>query len=308
MGDPGRLVDVIVAQYGGAHRPVHADGIGVRGSFTATPAAATLSRAPHLDGTTVPVTVRFSDSSGIPGSDERRGDVRGMAVRLHLPDGERTDMIAMTLPVFFVRTPEDFVAFSKANTPAPATGVVDAAALEGFLAEHPESMAAFAVIQQLGKSVDASYAGCTFHGVHAFGWVDADDRRTWVRFRWRPAEPVTPLSPAEASGLPANHLRRDITARMRDGRGAHFELVVQVAGEGDDPTDPTRAWPDDRPEIVAGHLELGALVDDQYADCEGLSFDPTALVDGIVCSDDPILAARGAAYPVSAGRRRAAFS
>jgi catalase len=307
MVDAGTLVDVIVAQYGGAHRPVHADGIGARGTFVATPDAAALSRAPHFAGQHVPVTARFSDSSGVPGTDERRGDVRGVAVRFHLPNGVETDMIAMTLPIFFVRTPEDFLAFSRVNVPNPATGVVDRDAVEGFLAEHPEAIDAFEFLASLQAAVDASYAGCTFHGVHAFGWVSASDETTWGRFRWQAAETIPPLSIQAASELTPDHLRRDITARLRDGRGARFDLVIQVAGDGDDPTDPTRSWPSDRREVVAGQLVLGALVGDQYSECEGMAYDPTRVVDGVVCSADPILAARGQAYPTSAIRRRAAY-
>lgn len=308
MVDPGTLVDVVVAQFGGAHRPVHADGIGVRGSFTATPDAAALSRAPHLAGGPVAVTARLSDSSGVPGTDQRRGDVRGLAVRFHLPGGVETDMIAMTLPVFFVRNAADFVVFSRANVPNPATGVVDRDAVEGYLALHPEALAAFTALAAIHATVDTSYAGCTFHGVHTFGWVDAVDVTTWIRFRWQPVDAIAPVPLAAAAALPPDHLRRDLAARMRDGRGARFDLIAQLAGPDDDLTDPTVAWPNDRREVVAGHLVLSALVSDQYAECEGVAYDPTRVVDGVVGSDDPVLAARGQAYAVSATRRRAAFT
>jgi catalase len=304
----GTLVDVIVAQFGGAHRPVHSDGIGVQGTFTATPEATSLSRASHLAGSQVPVAVRFSDSSGVPESDERRGDVRGMATRFHLSDGTHTDLLAMTLPVFFVRTPEDFMDFSRVNVPNPATGVVDRDAVLTYLAEHPEATAAFQALAAIQASVDASYAGCTFHAVHAFGLLSAAGDTTWVRLRWRPTETISPLTPQEAVLLTHDHLRRDIASRMRDGRGARFDLVMQIASDSDDLTDCTQAWPDDRTELIAGHLELGALVTDQYANCEGMAYDPTNVVDGVICSADPVLTARGAAYPVSASRRRAAYS
>ena len=51
--------------------------------------------------------------------------------------------------------------------------------------------------------------------------------------------------------------------------------------------------------MVAGTLELTEL-----ADVEALIFDPTRVTDGIECSDDPILAARSAAYGVSFARRQ----
>jgi catalase len=185
--------------------------------------------------------------------------------------------------------------------------VVDRDAVEGYLAEHPEAIDAFGRLAALQTTVDASYAGCTFHGVHAFGWVSATDETTWVHFRWQATETIPPLSTRAAEHLKPDHLRREIAARMRDGRGANFDLVIQVAGAGDDPTDPTRLWPSDRREVMAGHLVLGALVADQYAECEGMAYDPTRVLDGVVCSTDPVLAARGQAYPTSAARRRAAY-
>ena len=156
----------------------------------------------------MPVTARFSDGTGVPASDERGGDVRGLAVRFHLPDGVETDMVAMTLPIFFVRTPEDFLAFSRVNVPVPSTGVIDADAVEGYLAEHPETMGALVALNGIRETVDASYAGCTFQGVHAFGWVNASDETTWIRFRWQATETIAPLSPEAASRLAPNHLRR----------------------------------------------------------------------------------------------------
>src|ERR1700733_2864964 len=44
-------------------RPVHAKGSVCEGTFTASKEAAGLSRAPHFQGSDVPVTVRFSDGA-----------------------------------------------------------------------------------------------------------------------------------------------------------------------------------------------------------------------------------------------------
>src|SRR5439155_15845740 len=47
-------------------RPAHAKGLMCSGTFTPSPAAATLTRAPHAGRPSTPVTVRFSDSTGVP--------------------------------------------------------------------------------------------------------------------------------------------------------------------------------------------------------------------------------------------------
>ena len=47
-------------------RPAHAKGVMLMGRFIPSREAASLSRAPHFNWESTPVTTRFSDSSGIP--------------------------------------------------------------------------------------------------------------------------------------------------------------------------------------------------------------------------------------------------
>ena len=69
----------------------------------------------------MPVTARFSNGGGNPAeSDAQRLDGRGLAVKFHLPDGGATDIVLLTLPVFFVRGAEDFLAFLRRACPTPA--------------------------------------------------------------------------------------------------------------------------------------------------------------------------------------------
>src|SRR5687767_12233103 len=105
-----RIVDTMNKIHGthAGFRAVHAKGLCCKGSFIATPAAAELCTAPHLQGDTIPVTARFSSGSGKPTRADGARDERGMAVRFHLPDGRGTDMVGLTLPVFFVSNPDDF--------------------------------------------------------------------------------------------------------------------------------------------------------------------------------------------------------
>src|SRR5450432_3039900 len=85
-------------------RSNHAKGIVVEGSFKATPEAAALSRAALFDGSTIPVTVRFSDATGLPtvADGSPRANPHGMAIKFHLPDGSETDMVTNSLKFFLV--------------------------------------------------------------------------------------------------------------------------------------------------------------------------------------------------------------
>ncbi|MGE5755728.1 MAG: catalase, partial [Planctomycetaceae bacterium] len=67
-GVPAQIVDTMNALFGKhpGFRSAHAKGIVCEGEFTPAASAATLSKAPHLQGKLVKVTVRFSDSTGIP--------------------------------------------------------------------------------------------------------------------------------------------------------------------------------------------------------------------------------------------------
>src|SRR5216117_978026 len=68
-------------------RPAHAKGLMCSGTFTPSPEAAKLTRAPHASRESTPVTVRYSNSTGlqnIPDNDPARSGPRGMAIRFHL--------------------------------------------------------------------------------------------------------------------------------------------------------------------------------------------------------------------------------
>ena len=100
MSLPEQIVDAI-HDISGRHegtRAVHAKGVVCEGTFTATPEAAALTRAAHMQGEPVPATVRFSNGGGDPAAKDSAKDGRGLAVKLYLEDGSRTDMVAITLP------------------------------------------------------------------------------------------------------------------------------------------------------------------------------------------------------------------
>ena len=88
---PEQIVDTMNALFGKhpGFRSAHAKGIVCEGEFTPAASAATLSKAPHLQDKPVRVTVRFSDSTGIPDIPDGIPDAgpHGMAVRFHLPGG-----------------------------------------------------------------------------------------------------------------------------------------------------------------------------------------------------------------------------
>ena len=296
-----RIVDAMNAIHGVhvGHRAVHAKGSCARGTFTATPDAAALCIAEHLQGGTVPVTARFSAGSGKPTRADGAHDERGLAVKFHLPDGSSTDIVSLTLPAFFVRTPEDFLTFLEAQRPDPETGKPDLDRVSAFVDVHPETQLAIGFVMM--TMAPASFAGCTFNGIHAFRWIAPDGTGRWIRYRWAPDEEPATLTDPETRSLGKDYLHEDLHRRLTSGTIA-YELRVQLAQAGDDPDDPTVPWPDERTWVTAGRMIL-----DEHTgkECEPMIFDPGRLTAGIEPSDDPILRMRSAAYAVSFERRSA---
>jgi len=286
----------------GAHtgvRAAHAKGTCCDATFVATPGAAALSCAPHLSDAPVRATVRFSNGSGDPLAPDNGREPRGMSVKFHLPDGSATDIVAINQAVFIVRTPEDFLAFMEARRPDPATGKPDMGKLIEFIGAHPEGQRA-AELAMTAQPL-ASFTRATYHAIHAFRLVDAAGKETVVRYRWEPDDGVASITADEASAAGRDYLREELLARLARGP-VGYTLHLQLAGDGDDPDDPTAEWGSDHAEVVAGTL---TIADRAAQDCEGEVFDPTRTCEGIRLTKDKILMARSRAYRVSSARRAA---
>ena len=298
------LVDAANAIYG-AHpgsRALHAKGIWCEGSFKASEGATGLCRAAHLSGTEVPALVRFSNGSGAPDSNDATREARGMAVQLRPEGAEETDLLATTSRAFSNRTPEDFLEVLRLRVPDPETGQPDMEKLGAFLGEHPEMQTAVQSI--LGVGPPASYATVVYYSPHSFKLLDADGGETWMRFRWRPEAGEHHLEDDEARARGRDYLREELAERLAGGP-VRFDLLFQLAEEGDPIEDPTAVWPDERELVEAGRLEVTAVVDDPEPGGDVVVFDPTRVIDGVELSDDPVLHARPRAYSVSVDRRAA---
>jgi len=279
------------------YRAAHARGTCAEGTFTPTADAGRLSRATHFQGDPVPVTVRFSNGNGNPTVPDSDHDGRGMAIKFRLPDGSSTDIVSLSLSVFFVRTPEDFLDFTRARKPDPATGGPDMEKVGAFLAAHPEAHQAVGLA--IGTPPPASYAQVRYHSIHAFRLVDGSGEGRFARYRLDPDAGEAVITDEEAQGRSPNYLTLELEDRLKAGPVV-YTLLAQLAGEGDDATDPTVAWPDERETVTLGRLDLTDFTGDG---CDKTIFDPTNVTDGIECSEDQILHARSGAYSVSYERR-----
>ena len=281
-------------------RPAHAKGIVCSGAFSASHDARRVSRAPHLQGGSVPTVIRFSNASGNPDVHDGGPGVRALSVKFQLPDGTITDVLANSIEGFVARTPEEFLEFLRAQLPDPATGKPAPDALPKFLANHPAAQAFIGRLMQ--KPVPASYAQTSYHAEHAFLFTAADASRRFGRYHFVPEAGEASLSPDDAGKRSPSFLREELESRLRNGP-AVFRLLLQVAAEADPTDDPTALWPADRPRVELGRLEVTGISPTGAAEERRLIFDPTNRTDGIELSADPILLARSAAYAISYERR-----
>jgi catalase len=300
-----QIIDAIEA-IGGRHegyRAVHAKGTLCAGTFTPSSQAAEVCRAAHFQDGEVRAHIRFSNGSGNPEGRDAAQDGRGLAVKFYLPEGGTTDIVCISRRQFFVRTPEDFLEFTRARKPDPETGQPDLEKLGAFLGAHPE--AGPAVQEQLESQAPVSYATTAYNSLHAFRFTAPDGTERWVRYHWEPEAGVATLDGEQAQAQERDYLQQEVGERL-EGGSAVFTLSVAVAEEGDSLHDSTQAWPDERETIELGRLTITGLAFDRDRDGDVLVFDPTRVTDGIETSDDPILHARSDAYAESVLRRSGA--
>ena len=299
---PEQIADVMVQINGGYHpgfRFAHAKGLVLTGSFTPAPSARSVSRAAHLNGGKVPVTVRFSDGTGMPEVSDANpaASPRGMAIRFTLSNGGFTDIVSNSHNGFFVGTGADFLAFLKAVAATPPSSP-HPSPIEQFLGAHPRALKVVKESQALPRS----FATLAFFGNNAFVFVDSAGVKRAGRYQIIPVAGVAHLDSAAAAKAGPNYLFDDLRRRIARAPIA-YRLFVQLANPGDPTNDGSIVWPDDRKRIGLGTITLTAIAPDNAALQRSLTFNPIYLTDGIQLSDDPLPQLRSAVYALSVQHR-----
>ena len=284
-------------------RPAHAKGIMLTGKFTPTRDAASLSRAPHFNRSSTPVTVRFSNSTGVPviPDSDPNADPRGLALRFNLAEHMHTDIVAHSIDAFPTRTGEEFLEFLRAVAASSDQSKPHPWPVEEFLGSHP---AALAFVQE-PKPAPSSFARETYFGVTAMRFISSSGEAHYGRYRIIPEGGNDHLDPEALKAKEPDYLFKEIEERVVKSP-IRFKVAVQLAKEGDVVDDATVHWPEDRRIVDLGDVDLTALVSDNAQEQQRIIFDPIPRVDGIEPSADPLLELRAAVYLISGRRRRSA--
>ena len=296
---PVQLVDSLHSAFGEHHaRAVHAKGIVLTGTFTPEPAARALSKAAVFARPT-PVTVRFSDFTGIPTIPDNIGDAspRGIAIKFGPADDAVMDIVSHGFNGFPVKTAEEFGDLMRAIG-ASGPAAPKPTALDKFLGAHPVAVA-FLTHQ---SPPPESYATQPYFGVNAFSFTNAKGQTTAVRYRFVPATGEHFLDAGAAKAKGPDYLKAEIAKRIAAGP-VRFDWYAQIAEAGDKRDDPSIAWPETRRLVKLGTIAITRLSTDQAGDDKRLMFLPGNVPDGIAPAD-PMIAIRTAAYPVSFSQRQ----
>ncbi|MBV8550980.1 MAG: catalase family peroxidase [Acidobacteriaceae bacterium] len=283
-------------------RPAHAKGLLLTGTFTPSSVASKLTRAPHITRESTPVTVRFSNSTGIPQipDNDPNADPRGMAIRFNLAEHVHTDIVSHSTDGFPTRTGEEFLEFLQAVAES-SSSKESPSPVESFLGHHPAALA----FVQASKPMPASFATDTYFGVTAMRFINKEGVSRYGRYRIVPEAGVRHLSADEAKTKSADFLFEEIQQRTKSGP-VRFRILVQLANERDIVNDATIHWPEDRETVELGTVTLTKVAPDNAREQQKIIFDPIPRVDGIEASDDPLLELRAAVYLLSGRRRRKA--
>ena len=297
---PNRLTQARVMatfeQAGGRHlgfRRNHAKGVCVTGSFESNGQAVALSKAAVFKPGCTPIVGRLAISGDMAFQADKPATVRSMALRFMLPGAEEWRTGMNNVPVFVANSAQGFLDEVLATVPDPITGKPDPAKMNLFMAAHPESVRAIAVIMK--SPLSSGFADATFNSLNAFRMVNAAGKSIPVRWATVPMQPFKSEEARQAASSDQNYLFDDLTAQI----GQHplqWRLVITIGQPSDPTNDATLPWPADRQQVDAGTVTLDQVSSEETGPCTDVNYDPLVLPAGIEPSDDPLLSARSAAY------------
>lgn len=222
-----------------------------------------------------PVTVRFSNASGVPRPDTAK-DLRGVAVRIHTTQGDLThtyDLLATNFPVSHARDAEQFMAVGLHMSGNRLFGVIKLLFTQG-----PFQL--WRILRNLRKARNRkvrSLASESFWSRSAYAIGD-------VAFRFE-ISPGGPVTGEEAPG--ADYLRTDLVRRLEEGKVVFLLRVQRFVDEKRTPIENgAREWEEsDSPFVTVGRIVLpqqeltGSAARDMEKRVDALEFNPWNTAD-----------------------------
>jgi catalase len=269
------------------HRRNHVKGICFTGAFEANGAGSSLSDAPMLRSGQYPVIGRFNLATSDINAPDATVRVRGMGLQIAAPDGQLWRMAMIDPPFFPVSSPQGLYELVRAS------GSKDPNAMKTFAGAHPE-------IAHFGAWAGSapwtgSYAEEPYNSLNSFVFTSASGASSVVRWSFLPGAQPEPVAPDELAKRAPDFLEQEIAQRIKSGP-LRWTLVIHVAEAGDQTSDPSQEWPQNRRAVEVGTLIVQNIEPEPNGPCRDINYDPTVLPRGVGTSDDPFPAARSSAY------------
>lgn len=279
-------------------RIVHPAGSSAFGRFEVTHDVSHLTKAKLFQpGAVTPAYTRFSTVTlGREYPDSARNP-RGFATKFYTPDGNY-DVVGLNWPIFFVRDPwlgPDNIRSQQRN---PRSFLLDFQAWFDFLGNVPESMHAGTMLLS-DHGTPRGWRNMNGFGCHTFSWVNAEGKRTYIKYHWLSQQGTQNLTMDEATelcGQDPDYAKRDLFEHLEQGGNCKWDLHVQTMTQQQaddaafDPFDVTKVWPRKQfPMQPVGTLTLDRNPDNYFRDVEQAAFSPGSLVPGIEASPDSLL-------------------
>ena len=156
------------------------------------------------------------------------------------------------------------------------------------------------------RGIPSSYCNMHGFGSHTYSFINAENKRVWVKFHLVNQQGIKNLTDAEAAELVGNDReshQRDLFEAIERGDYPKWKMFVQIMTEEEaenmpyNPFDLTKVWyKADFPLIPVGEFELNRNPDNYFQDVEQAAFNPANVVPGISFSPDKMLQGRLFSY------------
>ena len=138
---------------------------------------------------------RFSTVARERGAADAERDIRGFALKFYTEEGN-WDLVGNNTPVFFFRDPLRFADLNHAIKRDPRTGLRSPQNNWDFWTLLPEALHQVTIVMS-DRGIPTSFRHMHGFGSHTFSMINAEDKRTWVKFHFRTQQGIHNLTDEE---------------------------------------------------------------------------------------------------------------
>lgn len=204
--------------------------------------------------------------------------------------GENHHLMSMnTLDFFPVATPEAFAQFMIAKTKGGD-------AVKAFKNKSPD-LRRFKKHQSTKLKTLTPYEGNTFNSINSFYLLDAQGKKTAVRWSFIPSKKQKIVK------TPKHNFFFENMQENLKTQGVTWDMVVTLANPNDIVENAAIPWKGEHKKIIAAKLKVKRIQSEQKGSCDRINYDPMVLSEGFAPSADPLLQARRNAYALTFSKR-----